>query len=131
MGSGGAMAGSQVVPDYCATKAFDMLLAEGLWYEFKDFNISVVCPLLGQINTPTTQKLFKNEAGADPEETAQEILDNLENGPTVFTKSIRMMVPIAWTLDRRKAVLTVSDAAKAMFPPETNTKPFDPAAVVR
>lgn len=133
MSSGAALAGAYGIPVYAATKAFDMILAEGLWYELKDYGINVLTPVIGQVRTEATERLFGPTPDAEkPEDTAQEILDNLENGPTLFAKSIEMIVPIARDKDRRKAVTEFCDVSKAVYGDMgSKATPFDPTAVVR
>jgi short-subunit dehydrogenase len=59
MSSVSGLAGSYGVPIYGATKAFDMILGEGLWYEFKDFGVSVLTAVLGSVSTPSHERLFR------------------------------------------------------------------------
>jgi short-subunit dehydrogenase len=52
MSSVSGLAGSYGVPVYGASKAFDMILAEGLWAEFREFGVDVLCAVLGSVATP-------------------------------------------------------------------------------
>jgi len=46
------MQGSPMVAGYAATKAFNRVLAEGLWYEFKQSGVDVLAALPGPTRTP-------------------------------------------------------------------------------
>jgi short-subunit dehydrogenase len=52
MSSLAAEAGSANVALYSATKAFDLLLAEGLWYELRDRGVDVIAIRPGSTRTP-------------------------------------------------------------------------------
>ena len=53
MSSFAAEAGTATVALYSATKAFDLLLAEGLWYELRDSGVDVVAIRPGSTRTPS------------------------------------------------------------------------------
>ena len=130
MSSASGLAGSYGVPIYGATKAFDMILGEGLWYEFKDFGVAVLTAVLGAVNTPSHERLFGGhlpEGGANPDSIAQEVLDNLENGPTLFVSTIKPMLPMLRSDDRRTAVSQLGEASKSFFAGGVNRAPYDPA----
>ena len=44
--------GSPLIVNYAATKAWNLILAEGLWYEFKPFGIDVLACAAGATDTP-------------------------------------------------------------------------------
>lgn len=52
MSSGSAEAGSSYIASYAATKAFDRVLAEGLWAELKPHGIDVTAVMPGAVRTP-------------------------------------------------------------------------------
>ena len=61
MGSGSAMAGAPFYTHYAATKAYDVVLGEGLWYEFKPANVDVLSVIPGMVWSSTTQEVFNTE----------------------------------------------------------------------
>jgi short-subunit dehydrogenase len=128
-----ALAGSWGVPIYGATKAFDLMLAEGLWYEWKDFGIDVVCVVIGGTRTPSSDRLMGDRIAnpMESEQVAQEILDNVANGPVYYVSGIQQIVPHLTAPDRRAAVVAFGDNAKDFFKTDVNRKPYDPNAVVR
>ncbi len=71
---------------YAASKAFATSLAEGLWAELKADGIDVLglCPSSTDTDTLRLQGIDKSllEGLMQPEEVAQEALDNIQNGPT-------------------------------------------------
>lgn len=52
VGSGAGYGGSAFNAVYCATKAYEMCLAEGLWAELKPHGIDVLSLMLGTTDTP-------------------------------------------------------------------------------
>ena len=88
LGSMSAFAGSRNFTVYSASKAFDVILGEGLWCELKPYGINVLSLIIGLTRTPKLMRgggLKMEQAGhilLEPDVAAQEGLDNLENGPT-------------------------------------------------
>ena len=93
-GSGGivlmsSLAGSQGSPKiatYAASKAFNTILAEGLWEELRDKGIDVVASCAGAIRTPGYEmaKNIKEAPGTmDAARVAEETLNALGKGPVV------------------------------------------------
>jgi len=54
--SGTALQGSPGYANYAATKAFDLVLGESLWYELKEFDVDVLSFVPGPTNTPGMRK---------------------------------------------------------------------------
>jgi short-subunit dehydrogenase len=106
----GAIQGAMIIAAYGAQKAYEWILAEGLWAELKDHGVDVVTSLLGATASErffafgnkivpmppeeveqddpvaTLQNKFRNPA--DPDVAARVIIENLANGPTLFTDGI-------------------------------------------
>jgi len=120
LSSGAAWAGSSLVATYGATKAFDLVLAEGLWAEWHDHGVDVLGLVLGATDTPALRRLLATHGGdlgplADPSEVVAEALDHLGDGPTW---SHGMPDPTGafplGSLPRRQAVELLSQGAAAM-----------------
>jgi short-subunit dehydrogenase len=85
MGSMISFAGSAYVASYSATKAFDRILAEGLWHELKPHGVDVLGAVAGATRTPSM--LASNESFADypgvmeADEVARGALAFLGKGP--------------------------------------------------
>jgi short-subunit dehydrogenase len=104
MSSVSGLAGSYGVPIYGATKAFDMILGEGLWYEFKDFGVSVLTAVLGSVSTPSHERLF---GGHLPEGGAR-VGERRCRGRGDYLRRVgrpRSLPDLARRLDGRAAVL--------------------------
>jgi short-subunit dehydrogenase len=87
VGSGACYGGLAGLPVYCASKAFVMCLAEGLWAELRHHNVDVLNLILGRTDTPAHRKILE-ESGqpiptdmAMPEEVAEVGLRQLPHGP--------------------------------------------------
>jgi short-subunit dehydrogenase len=85
LGSMIAFAGSAYVAAYSATKAFDRILAEGLWHELKPHGVDVLAVIAGATRTPAmlaTSQAFATFPGAlDPDDVARGALAFLGRGP--------------------------------------------------
>jgi short-subunit dehydrogenase len=117
--SGAAWAGGATLAAYSATKAFDLILAESLWAEWRSSGVDVLGLVLGRTDTPSLHRVMdaKGEpAGemADPDDVAAEALDHLADGPTWICGSQNPTggSPFA-AMSRRDAVLLMSRGATA------------------
>ncbi len=119
--SGAAWVGASNVAVYGATKAFDLVLAEALWAEWRDSGVDVLGLVLGATDTPSLKRLLDRHGGdlgplAAPADVATEALDHLGDGPTW---SYGMPDPTGpsplGALPRRQAVELMSQGTAAMF----------------
>ena len=74
--SGAAWAGGVTLGAYGATKAFDLVLAEGLWAEWRTSGVDVLGLVLSATDTPSLQRLLVGHTGsygelADPDDVAR------------------------------------------------------------
>jgi short-subunit dehydrogenase len=129
-GSGAGLAGGPNMVAYGATKAFDMVFAEGLWAELHDKGVDVLGLILGKTNTPAL-RLLEHQRGllSSPNETPPdadsvdtviaEAFDNLTNGPTVFVgEMMRAAGHVLGSLSRNQAVeMMIAASAAAMGEP--------------
>ena len=108
MSSLAGVQGSPKLAAYAATKAFNAVLAEGLWKELKPRGIDVTGCVAGAIRTPGYEKASQAAApGTLPaEEVAEQALKALGKGPVIipggFNKFARFIM--ARLLSRRAAV---------------------------
>jgi uncharacterized protein len=97
VGSAAGLVGGPNMAAYGATKAFGMVLAEGLWAELHDKGVDVLGLVLGATDTPALRRLLAARGilaspgdtspipGAlTPEETVAEAIASLRSGPTCF-----------------------------------------------
>jgi uncharacterized protein len=123
--SGAAFAGGPNMVAYGATKAFDMLFAEGLWVELHDKGVHVLGLILGKTDTPALRRLEHERGqiasedevppGAVPVEgVIAEAFDNLANGPTLIVgEHMRFAAKMLSSVTRNEAVQLVTQASAA------------------
>jgi short-subunit dehydrogenase len=118
LGSMSSFAGSLNYSLYSASKAFDVMFGEGLWVELRPHGVNVLSLIIGLTRTPAFKRaggLELEKAGypvMEPDEVAQEGLDNLENGPTwIVGEHNREWAKALAQLDRKAAVEAMSGAS--------------------
>jgi short-subunit dehydrogenase len=117
--SGAAWAGGATLAAYGATKAFDLLLAEGLWAEWHASGVDVLGLVLGATDTPSMHRVLDAKGGshrdlADPRDVADEALEHLADGPTwIYGAANPTGGSPFGALSRRDAVLAMSRGATA------------------
>ena len=85
MSSLSGLQGSPHIATYAATKAFNTILAEGLWYELLPHGVEVAACVSGAVPTPGYLERFKRDApGMLPAgEAVRQTLDRLGRGPRI------------------------------------------------
>jgi short-subunit dehydrogenase len=123
--SGAAWAGGAGLATYGATKAFDLVLGESLWAEYRDDGVDVLSLVVGPTDTPAFQRSLARHgvtrtAGlADPDEVAAAGLQHLGDGPTWSMGMDDGAGPSPLgSLPRRQAVELMSAGARMTFSPE-------------
>ena len=123
--SGAAWAGGARLATYGATKAFDLVLAEALWAEWRDHGVDALSLVVGSTATPALLRLLEErgtsiEHLADPEDVARAGLEHLGDGPTwsMGMPDGAGASPLGG-LARRDAVLAMSAGGDATFGPRT------------
>jgi uncharacterized protein len=120
VGSMAGFAGGSRMAVYTASKAYEQMLTETLWWELKPFGIDVLMLVAGSTKTPAMVRLGANLEGTgqpvmEPDDVAQEGLDNLTNGPTWVAGAYnREAAKFMCTADRKAAVEMISASADAM-----------------
>jgi short-subunit dehydrogenase len=112
-----SLAGNQGAPRiaaYAASKAFNRVLAEGLWSELKPLGIDVVACCAGAIRTPSYSMSSAREAPgtASPDFVAEFSLRSLGRGPVAIPGLVNQIA--AWTLGRllpRRAAIGIMDGS--------------------
>jgi short-subunit dehydrogenase len=96
MSSMASMTGAPRVAAYAASKAFNRILAQSLWYELKGRNIDVVACISGAVRTPGyLQAADKDAPGTlDPEQVVAQALRALGRRPVVTPGVINRMADI-------------------------------------
>ncbi len=133
--SGAGLAGGQNMVAYCASKAFDMVMAEALWAELHDKGVDVLGLVLSVTDTPALRRILAKRgviASADDaspipgaatvEDTVAEAIANLANGPTWFvTEEFRQSEAMMRSMTR-------NDTVKAMLQHAGGIMGDDPAS---
>ena len=111
-----SLAGSQGSPNiaaYAATKAFNTILAEGLWKELRPRGVDVLACLAGAILTPGYQQAEGSKPAPGtlaPEVVAERTLKALGHGPIVIPGAVNKLGRFVLTrlLSRRAAIAIMS-----------------------
>jgi short-subunit dehydrogenase len=109
-----SLAGAQGSPKlaaYAATKAFNAVLAEGLWKELKPYGIDVIACCAGAILTPGYQQAEKSKSAPGTmtaEKVAEQTLKALGKGPIVIPGGVNKIARFVLTrLLTRKAAIGI------------------------
>jgi short-subunit dehydrogenase len=105
--------GSPNIASYAATKAFNAILAEGLWKELKPHGIDVLACCAGAILTPGYQKAEKTKPAPgtlEASEVAEQTLNALGKGPVIIPGAINKAgrFILARVLSRKAAIAIMS-----------------------
>lgn len=118
LGSMAGVAGSALVATYAATKAYDQVLAEGLWKELQGDGVDVLCLVAGATATPAHARTGArvDEDHMDPADVAAAGLAVLGEGPT-HTASPELAAGFDFlrSLPRAQAVDIMSEGTRGVF----------------
>jgi short-subunit dehydrogenase len=115
--------GTPYIATYAATKAFDQVLAESLWYEWKNRGIDVIACCAGATSSPNfistnpgKQNFFAPKVQT-PEEVVSECFKRLGKTPSFITGSGNKIASFFMqrVLSRKKAVTIMGDTTKKMY----------------
>ena len=128
------LAGGAFIATYAASKAFDIVLAEGLWYEFGASGVDVLGLIAGATRTPamlrSAMRFGSSEADAhratagpatstvamEPDEVVREALEHLGRGPIhVAGEANRAAAAALRIAPREQAVAAMSAAVAEMY----------------
>jgi short-subunit dehydrogenase len=116
MSSLSSLQGSPGISTYAASKAFDAVLAEGLWAELRGTGVDVVTCLAGAIATPglAAAAATKSPPGTvAPEVVAEAALSGLGRGPRVVAGGLmKLSAALVSRLPRRVAISMIARASR-------------------
>ncbi len=120
LSSMGALQGMVRVANYSATKAYNLVLAEGLWAELRDDGIDVLASCAGATRTPNyvaSEPADGSVPVQEPEQVAEETLNALGRKPTVFPAPVLRFTHFAFRhlVGRRTAVRLMAFASERTY----------------
>jgi len=115
--------GSGFIAAYSATKAFNRMLAESLWYEWKSKGVDVVACVAGATSTPGYNNSNPKNASMfaprvmKPEEVVEECLKKLGNIPSLITGRSNRIASFFMNkiLSRKTAVTIMGDTLRKIY----------------
>ena len=119
-----ASQGNPLLASYAASKAFELVLAEGLWAELRPRGVDVLACCAGRVRTPTYEGSAPRDPGPlapavmEPDAVARAALSALGRGPVVIPGLANRLAAFLTSrlLPRRTAVALVSRSTRAMYP---------------
>ena len=123
MSSMSSIQGTAMVANYAATKAYDAILAEGLWYELRQRGVDVLACIAGATLTPSFEGAtdIRPKHGLakpmKPDEVTEQALRDLGRRPSGIsgTRNRWASVLLRRLLRRRQAIEMVSKETEHMF----------------
>jgi short-subunit dehydrogenase len=119
MASMAAAQGSPLVATYAATKAFDLVLAEGLWDELGAHGIDVLACRAGATRTPNYEasKPKGKVPLMEPAAVAKRALDALGKRPSIVPGFVNRLGDVFMTrlLSRRAAIRFMGKATRRLY----------------
>ncbi len=122
MSSMSGFQGTAMVTSYAASKAFITVLGEGLWEEFRRYNVKVLTFVAGATKTPN----FNEQTPADkaklvfpmePDQVAREAIESLDKGPTRFAGTLNKIVHfvLCRLVSRKNAIKFLSHNTRKLY----------------
>lgn len=121
--------GSPYISAYAASKAFNRVLAEGLWYELKDKGVDVLACMAGAVRTPgySGASAGKDAPGTlDPGDVVEAALRALGRKPVVIPGRLNRVASffMGRLLPRRRAISIMAGNTEGLvLPPASDTAP--------
>jgi short-subunit dehydrogenase len=127
MSSVAGMIGAPRVAIYSASKAFNRILAQALWYEMKGSNIDVLTCCSGAARTPGYANASDEDAPGtlDPEDVAEQALRALGHGPMMVPGRVNRLADFVLNrlMSRRLAVTIMGASTTGLVQPKTPKEP--------
>ena len=112
MSSLSGLQGSPHIATYAATKAFNTIFAEGLWYELLPHGVDVAACVSGAVPTPGYLERFKHDAPGmlSAGEAVRQTLDRLGRGPRIVPGGFNRVAAqlVRRLLPRRTAIRLIA-----------------------
>jgi uncharacterized protein len=123
LSSGSAMSGTAYAANYAGTKAYNLILAESLWYELRPYGVDVLGFMAGSTKTPGWDANHPKPSGLvkvmDAESAVAEALGALGKHPSLIAGKANRLgyFFLGRLLSRSRAICTVSRSMSKMFGP--------------
>jgi uncharacterized protein len=116
--------GSGYLATYAATKAFNRVLAEGLWYEWKPLGVDIIACCAGATATPNYLNTSPGKASwlepkpQLPEQVVEECLRRIGTTPSFVSGAGNKWVAFLMQrlFPRKQAIQIMGDGMKKMYP---------------
>jgi short-subunit dehydrogenase len=124
--SGGALQGLRIFAAYGAAKAYELLLAEGLWDELREHGVDVMGYVIGvtltpqyrrsMVVTPDVEEQLRAAGAQTPEECAERFFEVFGSGPRGYAHDdIEAKFVADASLPRADVVRTLGELMQASF----------------
>jgi len=128
LGSLAYACGAGRLATYAASKAYSLILAEGLWYELKPFNVDVLCVVATTTRTPAMRRLgMPLDDPAYPSVEPAEVVDGafsaMGHGPVWHMAGSEEIVRSIRAMPRTEAIELVSSSMERVIPPANRNIP--------
>jgi uncharacterized protein len=120
--------GSGFLSMYAATKAFNRIMGESLWYEWKDKGVDVIAccagatSTLNYIETQPEKTSFLAPRVQTPREVAKECLERIGRQPSFISGKGNRIASFFMQkiLSRKTAITMMGDTTRKMYPRQVN-----------
>jgi short-subunit dehydrogenase len=114
-----ASQGNPLLASYAASKAFELVLAEGLWAELRGRGVDVLACRAGATRTPgyAASRPRRRVPLMEPEVVARQALDALGRGPSAVTGALNRLAAFAFSrlLPRRASIGIMGRATRRLY----------------
>ena len=114
-----ASQGNPLLASYAASKAFELVLAEGLWAELRGRGVDVVACRAGATRTPgyAASRPRRSVPLMEPEPVARRALDALGGGPSAVAGALNRVAAFALgrLLPRRASIQIMGRATRRLY----------------
>jgi short-subunit dehydrogenase len=120
IGSMAGVSGSALIATYSATKAYQQMLAEGLWRELADDGVDVVAVIAGATATPAHHRtgavVSAEYPPMDPADVARTALASLGHGPVRgASEELETNFDAIRALPREQIIALMSDGTRIVY----------------
>lgn len=114
-----ASQGNPLLASYAASKAFELVFAEGLWSELRERGVDVLACRAGATRTPgyAASRPRRSVPLMEPEDVARQALDALGHGPSAVTGALNRVAAFAFgrLLPRRASIQIMGRATRRLY----------------